>query len=142
MTNSDETATKAATENLPDKTAQKNLSKNSVSPAPAKPIVVKSAKRMVASGADTDEVRASALDINTKARKSLSVHHLQARLADLGYPDAAASLDGRYDALTLSALAAWQEDNDFPVGPLTHEQITRVFAGDPNVTVVLDTPEL
>jgi peptidoglycan hydrolase-like protein with peptidoglycan-binding domain len=143
MTTPDETATKAATENLPDKKTKNSVSRTRATPeVPPVPEIVKSPKRLTASGADTDEVRASALDLNTKARKSLSVHHLQARLADLGYVEAESGLDGQFDALTRSALAAWQTDNKFPVGPLNHIQIMSLFTGDDNVIVVLDTPDV
>ncbi len=123
------------------------LAENSVSPAPAKkkaaPGPVKSPSGAVIGKADTDEVLASRL--GSDARKSLSIYHLQRRLRDLGYSEAAAEFEiepGKNGALTRNSVSKWQEDNDFPVGALTHGQIRALFDGDPNVTVVLDTPEL
>lgn len=90
---------------------------------------------------DTDEVlysRAVPLE-RAKTRKSLTVHHLQRRLAELGYPEAGADLDGRWGALTGRAVAAWQKDAGHEAtGDLTQEQFAEIFSDDINVTIVLD----
>jgi len=97
--------------------------------------VVKSAPGQVVSGEDTDAVSVAALAPNPLRRKSLSVHHLQRRLVDLGYTDAGADVDGRFGELTASALAAWQADTDHP--SLDHDTVVDLFEGDPNVHVVV-----
>lgn len=136
-----EAALKASSENLPDASPAK--AENSVSPAPAKAKAktaspVKSAPGQVVGKGATDEVFTSRFDPASRL-KSLSVKHLQRRLADLGYPEASADLDGRYGALTVSSVSKWQEDNGYEVGAITGEQAHELFDGDPNVTVVVDT---
>lgn len=113
----------------------------SVSPAPAPPAAkrVLSSKGHVVSKGETDEVLVSRLIFGASARKSLSIHHLQRRLADLGYPEASADIDGHGGDLTARSVADWQKDNGYDVGAITREQATALFDGDPNVTVVLDT---
>ena len=75
----------------------------------------------------------------TRERKSLTVHHIQRALAEKGYSEAAADLDGRMGALTVLALTAWQvETGAEPTGRFTAETFAALFAGDPNVEVVLD----
>lgn len=74
---------------------------------------------------------------NMYARKSLTVHHLQRRLGELGYGDATADRDGWYGDLTLGSVKAFQEDNKLePTGIMDAVTFERVFAGDPNVKVV------
>ena len=125
--------------------AAKPKAKNSVSPAkaPAKEtkVPVESPRRLIASGEETDEVRTSALVSGAYGRKSLSVHHLQARLADLGYHEASADQDGDLGMLTTSSINLWQKDHGYDVGPLTIEQTHALFDGDINVIVVVDTYE-
>lgn len=113
-----------------------------VAPAPA-PTPRKPRKpSAVVSGGKTDEVLFSRVVPADRARtrKSLTLHHLQRRLAELGYAEAAAARDGQLDTLTQAAIEKWQADNKHPVGRLTAEQFEAIFKGDPNVTVVLDTP--
>jgi peptidoglycan hydrolase-like protein with peptidoglycan-binding domain len=102
-----------------------------------------SKKVHVVSGQDTDEVLASRIMRNDKARKSLSVHHLQRRLAEWGFLEAVSDIDGYYGELTQRSLEAWQdatgaEHTDTP----THQQLRDLFEGDPNVTLVIDTVEI
>lgn len=133
----------------PAESAAPAEAKNSVSPAPApaasktptKPKVVKSEKKYVVSGNYTDEVLASRLIPDGSKKKSLSVVHLQRRLRDLGFTEGYyGDRDGQLGVPTLRSIAAWQTANKLPEGNLTHEQIEALFDGDPNVTVVLDTP--
>lgn len=78
---------------------------------------------------------------NAKTRKSLTIHHLQRRLKELGYPEAYADLDGTWRELTTRSVIAWQTDAGHePTGDLTPEQFSEIFDGDINVTVVLDIP--
>lgn len=94
----------------------------------------------VVSGKDKDDVfLKQAVYKNPRARKSLTVHHLQRRLAELGYGDAAADRDGWYGDLTKLAVEAWQKDNKVePTGLMNAKTLEGIFAGDPNVRVVID----
>lgn len=75
---------------------------------------------------------------NIKKRKSLSVHHLQRRLNDLGYAEAYADPDGFYADLTKSAVARYQRDNKLvETGIVDADTFNAVFKGDANVTLHL-----
>jgi hypothetical protein len=75
---------------------------------------------------------------NMYARKSLTVHHLQRRLGELGYGDATADRDGWYGDLTMGSVKAFQGDNKLEAnGIMDAKTFERIFAGDPNVKVVL-----
>jgi hypothetical protein len=91
------------------------------------------------SGADKDEVLLSACVYkNMYARKSLSVHHLQRRLAVLGYHNADADKDGWYGDLTRDAVAAFQADKSISGdGQMNAATLEAIFAGDPHCIVVL-----
>ena len=93
----------------------------------------------VVSGADKDEVLLSACVYkNMYARKSLSVHHLQRRLAVLGYHNADADKDGWYGDLTLDAVAAFQSDKNLNGdGQMNAATLEAIFTGDPHCIVVL-----
>lgn len=152
MTTLDEPTTPEAEADAP---ATAN-SDNSMSPAPVEsapksaPVKSKPARKakprepyaVVGNGA-TDEVlhsRAVPLE-RAKTRKSLTIHHLQRRLTELGYPEAGADLDGRWGLLTGRAVTAWQKDSGHePTGELTGVQFLEIFADDINVTAVVDTP--
>lgn len=92
----------------------------------------------VVGGGETDPVvfsRAVPL-AEARTRKSLTVHHLQRRLAELGHVEAASDIDGRYGDLTTRSVEQWQAKNGHPVtGRLTREEFGAIFEGDPNVTV-------
>lgn len=81
-------------------------------------------------------------------RRSLTVLHLQRKLAELGYITEAdarrqnaqgefeAHMVGRYGKLTEQAVADWQERRgEEPTGRLTHEQFEDMFKGDPGLTI-------
>jgi hypothetical protein len=73
---------------------------------------------------------------NLYAKKSLSVHHLQRRLSELGYPEAFQDKDGWFGDKTKLALAKFQQDNN--VGSNGNPDLAtlkKLFAGDPNVEV-------
>ena len=91
----------------------------------------------VVSGADKDEVYLKQCVFkNPYARKSLTIHHLQRRLAELGYDDAAADRDGWYGDLTKAAVEAYQKDNKLDgSGTMNAKTFEAIFAGDPNVRV-------
>jgi len=104
---------------------------------PRKPSAPAAANAVV-SGAERDTVTLSRLVpvVQAKTRKSLSVHHLQRRLAELGYSDAHADRDGAWGSLTDSAVRAWQKDSGYEAdGTLTFDQAEALFEGDPNVEV-------
>ena len=111
-----------------------------VAPAPTRK--ARKTPSAVVGGGKTDEVLFSRVVPAERARtrKSLTLHHLQRRLAELGYAEAAAARDGQLDTLTQAAIEAWQKDNGHPVGTLQAAEFEAIFKGDPNVTVVLDTP--
>lgn len=90
------------------------------------------------SGNDTDDVSLAACVFKNKAaKKSLSVHHVQRRLTELGYPDAYTDKDGWYGDLTLMAVAKYQEDEGLDgEGCITMETLESLFADDANVNVV------
>jgi len=88
---------------------------------------------------DKDEViLAQCVYKNIYARKSLTVHHLQRRLAELGYGDASADLDGWYGDLTKDSVTQYQGDNNLEAtGVMDADTLKRIFKGDPNVMVVV-----
>jgi peptidoglycan hydrolase-like protein with peptidoglycan-binding domain len=100
---------------------------------------VRAERSAAVSGADKDEVLLSACVYrNAYARKSLSVHHLQRRLAVLGYHAADADRDGWYGDLTRDAVAAFQADKKLDgAGYMNAATIKAIFAGDQYCTVVL-----
>jgi peptidoglycan hydrolase-like protein with peptidoglycan-binding domain len=76
---------------------------------------------------------------NPAARKSLTIHHLQRRLNELGYHDAYGDKDGWYGDLTRAAVAAYQKDNGLVVdgreGLMDEATLKKIFAGDSNVFI-------
>jgi hypothetical protein len=88
---------------------------------------------------DQDEVRLDAcVYMNKYARKSLTVHHLQRRLTELGYGEADSDRDGWYGELTMEAVKAFQGDNSLEAtGLMDADTFKRIFAGDPNVKVII-----
>jgi peptidoglycan hydrolase-like protein with peptidoglycan-binding domain len=100
---------------------------------------VRAERSAVVSGADKDEVLLSACVYrNVYARKSLSVHHLQRRLAALGYNNADADKDGWYGDLTRDAVASFQADKNLKGdGHMNAATLEAIFAGDPYCIVVL-----
>ena len=88
---------------------------------------------------DKDEVLlAQCVYKNMYTRKSLTVHHLQRRLAELGYGEASADLDGWYGDLTKESVRQYQGDNKLEAtGVMDADTFKRIFKGDPNVMVVV-----
>lgn len=84
-----------------------------------------------------DEVSASKIIYkNQLARKSLSVHHLQRRLNELGYVEAYKDRDGYFGDKTRVAVAKFQEANNLhPNGEISKELLDLLFTNDPNVAV-------
>lgn len=92
----------------------------------------------VVSNNTVDYVRLAAIIFkNIHARKSLSVHHMQRRLNELGYVEAFADRDGYYGDKTREALGRFQGDNNLVGGGLVNkETLELLFLGDPNVDLV------
>lgn len=105
-------------------------------PKPSKP---KASTRAAVSGGDKDEVfLANCVYKNVYARKSLTVHHVQRRLAELGYNEAYADKDGWLGDLTKAAIVKFQGDKGLnATGNMDAATFTKLFEGDSNVNVVL-----
>jgi hypothetical protein len=100
-------------------------------PAPAGPAVV---------GNDSvDDVRLSACVYkNINSQKSLTVHHLQRRLLELGFVEAGLDKDGYFGAATKAAIRNFQSSKKLDVtGDVDAVTFKAVFKGDPNVRVIL-----
>lgn len=91
-------------------------------------------------GGDVDTVYLSKCVFkNSAARKSLSVHHVQRRLSELGYRDAYTDKDGWYGDLTKAAVLAYQQDCGIPGdGIIDAGTLNSLFEDDPNVQVSVE----
>ena len=91
------------------------------------------------SGEDVDDViLANCIYKNVYARKSLTVHHLQRRLIDLGYKDADADKDGWLGDETVASIKKFQADKGMDVtGSVDTDTFIKIFEGDVHVRVVL-----
>ena len=100
-------------------------------PEPAGPAVVGNDR--------TDQVRLdSCIYKNIHARKSLTIHHLQRRLAELGYTEASHDKDGWYGDYTKNAIISFQSNNGFtPNGIVDAATFLAIFDGDVNVTTIV-----
>lgn len=96
--------------------------------------------RHVITDADKDPVLlSSCVYLNKFNKKSLTVHHLQRRLVELGFNDAVGDKDGWYGELTHKAVAEFQKANRLEVTGITDAKtFAAIFDGDSNVEVVLD----
>jgi peptidoglycan hydrolase-like protein with peptidoglycan-binding domain len=100
-------------------------------PAPAGPAVV-------SDKAQDDVLLSACVYKNEYARKSLTVHHLQRRLNELGYAEAFADRDGYYGDLTKMAVARFQKDSAIEGdGMIDAPTFLAVFTGDPNVKPII-----
>jgi peptidoglycan hydrolase-like protein with peptidoglycan-binding domain len=86
----------------------------------------------------TDVVKLSAIVYrNEKSRRSLSVHHLQRRLFELGFVDAGDDRDGWYGDSTQKAIINFKTSRNLAnPAVLDIETLNSIFDGDPNVTVM------
>ena len=91
------------------------------------------------SGEDVDDVLlANCVYKNVYARKSLTVHHLQRRLIELGYKDADADKDGWLGDETVASIKEFQADKGMDVtGSVDADTFIKIFEGDVHVNVVL-----
>lgn len=104
-----------------------------------KPATSKKNPANVASGKDRDDVvLANCTYKNKFAKKSLTVHHLQRRLNELGYKDAYSDKDGWFGDLTRLSVEAFQKDKGLPVtGDMDADTFKKIFEGDPHVNVII-----
>lgn len=73
---------------------------------------------------------------NPFARKSLTVHHLQRRLHDLGFKDAYSDKDGWYGDLTAKSVKEFQEASGLEAtGLMNAVTFEAIFAGDHAVVI-------
>ena len=108
------------------------------------PVVVEQPKAsrqasQAVSGDDVDDViLANCIYKNVYARKSLTVHHLQRRLIELGYKDADADKDGWLGDETVASIKKFQADKGMDVtGSVDTDTFIKIFEGDVHVRVVL-----
>jgi len=106
-------------------------------PKPTKPKA--SSRSAVVSGGEKDEVfLANCVYKNVYSRKSLTVHHLQRRLAELGYVEANADKDGWLGDLTKAAITKFQKDKGInATGKVDADTFAKIFEGDSNVNINL-----
>lgn len=116
-----------------------SLEEQKVAKAKGTPKPVKAADHVV-SGKDKDDVILSAaVYMNKYQRKSLTVHHLQRRLAEHGYGEAMGDKDGWYGENTKIAVTNYQQANQLEAtGLMDAATFERIFAGDHNVNVLID----
>lgn len=87
-------------------------------------------------GTDVDTVSLSRCIVkNVYSKKSLSVHHVQRRLGELGYTLVWSDRDGWLGDHTLAAIAAYQSDNGLEAEGLDLETLEHLFDDDINVNV-------
>ncbi len=111
-------------------------------PTPAPPIkqeeVVPAGPAVVGLGVVDEVFLDKCIYKNIYNRKSLTIHHLQRRLYELGYVVALKDKDGYYGDVTKSAIAQFQADRGLVGdGVINAETFELIFANDPNVRVVL-----
>jgi hypothetical protein len=75
---------------------------------------------------------------NKFERKSLTIHHIQRRLEELGYKDVVGDRDGWLGELTMMSVNQFQQDKGLDVTDKTIDEatFTAIFAGDPNVNII------
>jgi hypothetical protein len=103
------------------------------------PVVTKPAEKHVVGTGDTDDVYlAKCVYKNIYERKSLTIHHLQRRLEELGYKDVVGDKDGWLGELTMMSVEKFQKDKGLAAtGKVDADTFSKIFEGDTNVNVVL-----
>jgi len=103
------------------------------------PVVAKPAEKHVVGTGDTDDVYlAKCVYKNIYERKSLTIHHLQRRLEELGYKDVVGDKDGWLGELTMMSVEKFQQDKGLAAtGTVDADTFSKIFEGDTNVNVVL-----
>lgn len=103
------------------------------------PVVDKPREKHVIGEGDTDDVYLiKCVYKNIYERKSLTIHHLQRRLDELGYKDAAGDKDGWLGELTKISVEKFQQDRGLAAtGNIDAETFRKIFEGDLNVNVIV-----
>jgi len=103
------------------------------------PVIAKPAEKHVVGTGDTDDVYlAKCVYKNIYERKSLTIHHLQRRLEELGYKDVIGDRDGWLGELTMISVEKFQQDKGLAAtGKVDADTFRKIFEGDTNVNVVL-----
>ena len=103
------------------------------------PVVDKPTVKHVVGTGDTDDVYlAKCVYKNIYERKSLTIHHLQRRLEELGYKDVVGDKDGWLGELTMMSVEKFQQDKGLAAtGKVDADTFSKIFEGDTNVNVVL-----
>ena len=108
-------------------------------PAPVEPPAPMPVANAAVTG-DVDEVLLSKCVYENKfERKSLTVHHIQRRLEELGYKDVIGDRDGWLGELTMMSVNQFQKDRGMDVTEKSVDTDTflAIFAGDPNVNPIV-----
>jgi len=102
-------------------------------------VVAKPAAKHVVGKGDADDVYlAKCVYKNIYERKSLTIHHLQRRLEELGYKDVIGDKDGWLGDLTKIAIEKFQKDKGLDAtGNVDADTFRKIFEGDSNVNVVI-----
>lgn len=103
------------------------------------PVPVKAAANAAVTGQVDNVFLSKCVYENKFERKSLTIHHLQRRLEELGYRDAASDRDGWMGSLTLRSINKFQQDNGLAVTDKSIDADTfkMIFSGDHNVNINL-----
>jgi hypothetical protein len=103
------------------------------------PVVAKPTGNHVVGKGDADDVYlAKCVYKNMYERKSLTIHHLQRRLEELGYNDVVGDKDGWLGELTMMSVEKFQKDKGLAAtGKIDADTFRKIFEGDSNVNVVL-----
>jgi hypothetical protein len=103
------------------------------------PVVAKPTGNHVVGKGDADDVYlAKCVYKNMYERKSLTIHHLQRRLEELGYKDVIGDKDGWLGDLTMMSVEKFQKDKGLAAtGKIDADTFRKIFEGDSNVNVVL-----
>ena len=103
------------------------------------PVIAKPSEKHVIGNGDADDVYlAKCVYKNIYERKSLTIHHLQRRLEELGYKDVIGDRDGWLGELTMISVEKFQKDKGLAAtGKVDADTFRKIFEGDTNVNVVL-----
>jgi hypothetical protein len=103
------------------------------------PVAAKPVEKHVIGKGDADDVYLSkCVYKNIYERKSLTIHHLQRRLEELGYNDVVGDRDGWLGDLTKIAIEKFQKDKGLDAtGKVDADTFKKIFEGDSNVNIVL-----
>jgi len=95
-------------------------------------------KHVIGNGDADDVYLAKCVYKNIYERKSLTIHHLQRRLEELGYKDVIGDRDGWLGDLTMISVEKFQQDKGLAAtGKVDADTFRKIFEGDTNVNVVL-----